>query len=168
MINKFVILHQIRHVHFTNTPVMSRGREGECKVYVGDLPRDASQRELQKAFQAYGRLRSVWVAQNPPGFAFVEFENSNDALDSVDELNGTVICGSRVRVEISNGRSRPKPWARGARGSSGGGGGGGRGPPSRDERCYECGRSGHFAYECRQRRGSRDRSPRDRSRERDR
>ena len=28
---------------------------------------------LEQAFGYYGPLRSVWVAQNPPGFAFVEF-----------------------------------------------------------------------------------------------
>ena len=55
---------------------MSRFRRDsnlDCKVYVGDLPRDASEKELERAFSYYGPLRNVWVARNPPGFAFVEF-----------------------------------------------------------------------------------------------
>ncbi|RUS84357.1 hypothetical protein EGW08_007889, partial [Elysia chlorotica] len=115
----------------------------DCKVYVGDLPKDASEKEVEKAFSYYGRLRSVWVARNPPGFAFVEFEDYRDAEDSVKELDGTTICGVRVRVELSSGKVRPKPWLRGSRGP----------PRSRrafnpDDRCYECGDRGHYAYDC--------------------
>ena len=46
---------------------MSRRDELECKVYVGDLPKDASERELERAFNYYGPLKKVWVAKSPPG-----------------------------------------------------------------------------------------------------
>ena len=59
-------------------------------------------------------MRDVWVARKPPGFAFVEMEDSRDAEDAVRGLDGTRVCGSRVKVEMSNG------------GKSGGGGRGGR------------------------------------------
>lgn len=72
---------------------MSRGniRDAplDCKVYVGDLPKDATERELEEAFSYYGKLRNVWVARNPPGFAFVEFEDARDADDAVRELDGS-------------------------------------------------------------------------------
>lgn len=47
-----------------------------------------------------------------------------------------VLCGSRVRVEMSTGMSRK-----------------GRGRPSRrqfdpNDRCYQCGDRGHYAYDC--------------------
>ena len=61
----------------------------DCKIYVGDLPRDASEKELERAFSYYGPLRSVWVARNPAGFAFVEFEDPRDAEDAVRALDGT-------------------------------------------------------------------------------
>lgn len=48
----------------------------DAKVYVGDLGSNASKQELEEAFGYYGPLRSVWVARNPPGFAFVEFEDA--------------------------------------------------------------------------------------------
>ena len=63
-------------------------RNLDCKVYVGDLPRDASEKELERAFGYYGKLRNVWVARNPPGFAFVEFDDPRDADDSIRELDG--------------------------------------------------------------------------------
>lgn len=143
----------------------------ECKLYVGDLGNNASKQELEDAFGYYGPLRNVWVARNPPGFAFVEFEDPRDAEDAVRGLgkyidtigvelmnsnmtfihlfiDGRTICGRRARVELSNGKS--------------GGGGRYRGPPPRsrgrpfhpDDRCYECGDRGHYARDCnRYRRG---------------
>ena len=72
--------------------IMSRYRRDsnlDCKVYVGDLPRDASEKELERAFSYYGPLRNVWVARNPPGFAFVEFEDPRDADDASRGLDGT-------------------------------------------------------------------------------
>lgn len=60
----------------------------DCKVYVGDLGSGASKQELEEAFSYYGPLRNVWVARNPPGFAFVEFEDMRDAEDAVRGLDG--------------------------------------------------------------------------------
>ncbi|ERL89049.1 hypothetical protein D910_06427 [Dendroctonus ponderosae] len=58
----------------------------DCKVYVGDLGNSASKQEIEDAFRHYGPLRNVWVARNPPGFAFVEFEDPRDAEDAVRGL----------------------------------------------------------------------------------
>lgn len=45
--------------------------------------------QLEDVFGRYGRLRKVWVARRPPGFAFIEFEDQRDAEDSVKALDGT-------------------------------------------------------------------------------
>ncbi|ENN82028.1 hypothetical protein YQE_01603, partial [Dendroctonus ponderosae] len=70
---------------------MSRFREWDlsCKVYVGNLGSSASKHEIESAFSKYGPLRNVWVARNPPGFAFVEYEDPRDAEDAVRGLDGT-------------------------------------------------------------------------------
>ncbi|VDK47127.1 unnamed protein product [Anisakis simplex] len=111
-----------------------RGDPLDCKVYVGGLPQDATSQEVEDAFNRFGRIRKVWVARRPPGFAFVEFEDSRDAEDSVRALDGTRICGARARVELSHGRRR-NPGGYGGRGGyGGGGGGGGGGAPRRRSR----------------------------------
>lgn len=48
----------------------------------------ASKHEIESLFSKYGQLRNVWVARNPPGFAFVEFEDKRDADDAVRALDG--------------------------------------------------------------------------------
>ncbi|XP_068568073.1 serine/arginine-rich splicing factor 3b [Cebidichthys violaceus] len=101
-----------------NDPVMHRDCPLDCKVYVGNLGNNGNKTELERSFGYYGPLRSVWVARNPPGFAFVEFEDPRDATDAVRELDGRTLCGCRVRVELSNGEKRsrtrgaPPPWSR--------------------------------------------------------
>ncbi|XP_031617118.1 serine/arginine-rich splicing factor 7 isoform X2 [Contarinia nasturtii] len=127
----------------------------DTKVYVGDLGNHARKNELEDSFSYYGPLRSVWIARNPPGFAFVEFESARDAEDAVRGLDGRIICGRRARVEVSSGKS-----GRGYRGSK-------SRRPYHQDRCYECGDRGHYARDCRRhgksRRRSRSRSARSRS-----
>lgn len=45
--------------------------------------------QLEAVFSRYGRLRNVWVARRPPGFAFVEFDDPRDAADAARALDGT-------------------------------------------------------------------------------
>jgi len=94
----------------------------DCKVYVGELGKSGNREELEKAFGAFGKLRNVWVATNPPGFAFIMFEDARDAKYAVRDLDGRTICGRRVRVELSSGKTRYD-----GRGGDRGGGRDGRG-----------------------------------------
>ena len=36
-------------------------------MYIGDLGEDATRRELEEAFDKFGRVRNVWIAKRPPG-----------------------------------------------------------------------------------------------------
>lgn len=98
-------------------------------MYVGNLDVRASERDVDREFSDYGRLREVWVARTPPGFAFVEFEDARDARDAIRHLDGRKILGQRIRVEAARGPPR-------GRGGGYRGRGGGRygDRPPRDER----------------------------------
>jgi splicing factor, arginine/serine-rich 7 len=102
------------------------GDERGTRVYVGNLSDKVKKEQLEEEFVRYGKLNSVWIAHNPPGFAFIEFVNKEEAESACDSLNGQELLGSKLRVEISKGRSRGGP--RGGRGGgrfndrSGGGG----------------------------------------------
>ena len=97
----------------------------QTRVYIGDLGSGGSKQELEREFETFGPLKSVWVARNPPGFAFIEFEDPRDADDAVREMDGRHVCGVRIRVELAKNSSKPGGRG-GGRGYYGGGGGGGR------------------------------------------
>lgn len=117
-------------------------------VYVGGLDPKVKKEELETEFQKFGKLTRVWVAFNPPGFAFVEFIEKADAESAVTALHDNVLFGNKLRVEISRGRGR------GGRGGSGrgsfrgrGGGsdfGGGRGSFGGGRGDFRGGRGGDF------------------------
>jgi len=102
------------------------------RVYIGNLGNNGSRRELEREFERFGPLRDVWVARNPPGFAFVLFEDARDAEDAVYEMDGKYLCGEKIRVEMARGPTR-----------------GGRAQRlGLTEKCYDCGRVGHYARQC--------------------
>ncbi|XP_055642172.1 RNA-binding protein Rsf1 [Toxorhynchites rutilus septentrionalis] len=120
------------------------------RVYVGNLTDKVKKEDLEGEFTKYGKLNSVWVAFNPPGFAFIEFENKEEAESACDNLNGQDILGSKLRVEISKGRRNSRGGSRGFRGPPGGRSGSGGGFRSssrggfRDGGGYRNGGSGGF------------------------
>ncbi|GLI68516.1 hypothetical protein VaNZ11_012962 [Volvox africanus] len=40
-----------------------------ARIYIGNLPSGLREEEIEAEFVRFGRLRSVWVARKPPGFA---------------------------------------------------------------------------------------------------
>lgn len=86
------------------------------RVYIGGLPYRVKERDIERFFRGYGKLREVLIKN---GYGFVEFEDYRDADDAVYELNGKELCGERVSIEHARGSGR--------RGQERGGGGYDRG-----------------------------------------
>ncbi|XP_061379948.1 serine-arginine protein 55 isoform X5 [Danaus plexippus] len=73
------------------------------RVYVGGLPFGVRERDLEKFFKGFGRIRDILIKN---GYGFVEFEDYRDADDAVYELNGKELLGERVTVERARGAPR--------------------------------------------------------------
>lgn len=65
---------------------------------------DISKEDLQDKFEKFGAIVSIWVARQPPGFAFIEYEDRRDGEDAMREMNGRAIQGCDIRVEESRTR----------------------------------------------------------------
>lgn len=98
------------------------------------------ERDLEDVFAKYGKLTNVWVARNPPGFAYVEFEEDRDAEEAVKSVPGTIVNGVPLTVEFAQ-SSGPKP--RGSWNGGGGRGGYDRGYSDRGGGGYDRGAGGY-------------------------
>ena len=99
------------------------------KLYVGNLPYEVGETELQELFARAGSVESVNVMRDQTtgrarGFAFVEMTTDEEAQSAITALNGTQLGGRNLTVN----EARPKA----AR--SGGGFGGGQSRRRREPR----------------------------------
>ncbi|KAG0418631.1 hypothetical protein HPB47_004693 [Ixodes persulcatus] len=79
------------------------------RVYVGRLNYDVRERDLERFFKGFGRIREISIKN---GFGFVEFDDPRDADDAVYELNGKDLMGDRVSVELARGIRRGADYYR--------------------------------------------------------
>ena len=108
------------------------------KLYVGNLPYQVGETELQDLFGQAGSVESVRVMRDMAtgrarGFAFVEMATDEEAQKAATQFNGHSLGGRALTVN----EARPKPEHSGGfgggRGGFGGGGGGGNSRGSRRE-----------------------------------
>lgn len=66
---------------------------------------------LRKAFERFGRIKTVRVIKNlegqSRGYGFVEFEDERDWRRAYDRANDMEVDGRRVRVDVERGRTVP-------------------------------------------------------------
>uniref|UniRef100_A0A0E0NUW8 RRM domain-containing protein n=2 Tax=Oryza TaxID=4527 RepID=A0A0E0NUW8_ORYRU len=74
-------------------------------IYVGNLPGDIREREVEDLFYKYGRIVDIdlKIPPRPPGYAFVEFEDPRDAEEACAGRDGYNFDGHRLRVEPAHG-----------------------------------------------------------------
>lgn len=100
-------------------------------LYVGNLPGDVREREVEDLFYKYGPIAHIdlKIPPRPPGYAFLEFEEARDAEDAIRGRDGYDFGGHRLRVELAHGGRGRSSQDRHSSHSSGRG----RGPSRRSE-----------------------------------
>ncbi len=101
------------------------------KLYVGNLPYEIGEAELQELFGRAGTVETVNLVRDQMtgrarGFAFVEMGSDEEAQQAIRELNASQLGGRSLTVN----EARPKPERSGG---GGGGFGGGSGRRRRSE-----------------------------------
>jgi RNA recognition motif-containing protein len=100
------------------------------KLYVGNLPYQMRDSDLEQAFSQFGSVTSAKVMMEretgrSKGFGFVEMASDAEAQAAINGMNGQPLGGRSIVVnEARPMENRPRTGGYGG----GGGGGGGRGP----------------------------------------
>jgi len=100
------------------------------KLYVGNLPFNTTENELQELFSQAGAVQEVTLMQDrftgkSRGFAFVTMSSEEEAQNAISKLNGQSIEGRPLTVNEARPREQRPPGG-GGRGYGGGGYGGRR------------------------------------------
>ncbi len=90
-------------------------------IYVGNLPREATEADLREAFQAFGQVATVNIIKDKfsgesRGFGFVEMPSKDEAQAAIAGLNGKELKGRTLTVN----EARPRPEGRGRERRGGG------------------------------------------------
>jgi RNA recognition motif-containing protein len=120
------------------------------KLYVGNLAYATTDEELTQAFAQFGNIVSTFIPVDRAtgqsrGFGFVEYESPADAQAAIDGMNGAVLSGRTLTVNVARERTGGGGGGGGGRPRGGGGGGGGRGP-RRDRDRRRSGGGGHDTW----------------------
>uniref|UniRef100_A0A914ZZ54 RRM domain-containing protein n=1 Tax=Parascaris univalens TaxID=6257 RepID=A0A914ZZ54_PARUN len=104
-----------RWVQFSSTRASSRtmGSRRDCRIFIGNLPQDVTQRDLEDIFEKYGHIcyTDIKFTRGVP-FAFIEFDDPRDARDAVRGRDGYSFDGCRLRVELTRGVGPRGPGGR--------------------------------------------------------
>ena len=96
------------------------------KLFVGNLPYETQEQDLESLFGQAGQVETVSVMRDrvtgrARGFAFVEMASDDDAQKAITQFNGHQLGGRALTV------NEARPQAARPGGGGFGGGGGGRG-----------------------------------------
>ncbi|GFU33582.1 hypothetical protein NPIL_226081 [Nephila pilipes] len=134
--------------------------DGMTSLKVDNLTYRTTPEDLKRVFEKYGDVGDVYIPRHPytresRGFAFVRFFENRDAEDAMDSLDGYILDGRELRVQMAR-YGRPGDPRRGSRSRR------------RRSRSRSRSRSRRRSYSRSRRSRSRSRSRRHRSRSRSR
>lgn len=102
--------------------MMSYGRpppriEGMVSLKVDNLTYRTTPEDLRRVFERCGEVGDVYIPRDrftreSRGFAFVRFYDKRDAEDALDAMDGRMLDGRELRVQMARSRSRSRRRSR--------------------------------------------------------
>ncbi len=95
-------------------------------IYVGNLPNDATDDDLRKAFEAFGQVSTASIIKDKfsgesRGFGFVEMPDKTQAQAAIEGLNGSSLKNRALKVNEARQREDDRRGGGGRDRRSGGG-----------------------------------------------
>lgn len=90
------------------------------RIFVGNIPYDATEQELREFFQKAGNITQVVIPKDretgkPRGFAFVEFESAAQMQEAVFKLNNALLRDRKIIVSEAKKKEAGVPPRTGGR-----------------------------------------------------
>ncbi|CCI39280.1 hypothetical protein ABG067_000468 [Albugo candida] len=84
---------------------MGLGANRRC-LYVGGLTRQVTEQVLHAAFVPFGPIKEIQIPSDTDvgasrGFGFVEYEEEDDAIDAIDNMDESELFGQTLRVCVA-------------------------------------------------------------------
>lgn len=99
------------------------------QVFITKLAREVTEEDLRKNFRKFGKIKEVTLKR---GFGFVDYEDYKCAQDAIDEMHGSKLLGQKIVVEMAGKRKTGHE----------------RRTPQPEDKCFRCGRRGHWVSDC--------------------
>ncbi|EAR99989.2 RNA recognition motif protein (macronuclear) [Tetrahymena thermophila SB210] len=109
---------------YRNFRIMSRKNP---QIYITNFSSRTTEEDLNYEFKRFGKIQDINMKRS---YAFITYHDHHDAEDAVRKMDKTTLNGKTIVVEPAG---LKKTRSRG---------------PQPDDKCYSCGRRGHWANEC--------------------
>lgn len=87
------------------TPAATMTEVSSTRLYLGNLPRNATKAEVETHFQTHG-TGEITEIKLMNGFGFIEYKDAMDARDVVPAFHGSDFMGERLIVQFARGSRR--------------------------------------------------------------
>lgn len=90
------------------------------KIFVGNLPFQVDERQLEDAFSPYGEIQELKVVTDREtgrsrGFGFITYSNGDEAKKAIAAMNDAMLEGRPLRVNLAEERKGGNGGDRGGR-----------------------------------------------------
>jgi len=106
------------------------------KIFLANVSSKVRRRDLEDAFDKFGKIVDITLKEGRDRFAFIEFDDVRDAEDALDKMNNYELFGRKIRIEFAHGGKRNRGESQSKSASK------------KNTPCFICNKKGHWANEC--------------------
>lgn len=85
-----------------------------CTIFIGDLSIFCSKEKIHSAFAEFGEIVDIRLKKDEKtskmlSYGFVEYSTPNAAIAAMQEMNGKILCGRKIRIGWASNKGNDFP-----------------------------------------------------------